>query len=66
MSRPPLPREHGAWVVLYAPLVITLVAYPPADREQALLLTPAVTGLFLGRNALGLLHRARLGGSRVN
>lgn len=56
---PPLPHEHGAWVILYAPLVITLAALAPVPITPALLLFVAVTGLFLGRNALGLILRRR-------
>ncbi len=59
MKRPPLPHEHGAWVILYAPLVITWAALGFAARLPSLLLLAAVTGLFLGRHALGLLLRRR-------
>lgn len=53
---PPVPHEHGAWMMLYAPLVIGLVAFRPAP-VPALLLVLAVSGAFLAQNAVGLLLR---------
>ncbi|HEX5324901.1 MAG TPA: YwiC-like family protein [Capsulimonadaceae bacterium] len=58
VSRPPIPHEHGAWVILYAPLFIALAAVHPANFAPLLLLV-AVTGIFLSRNAIGLLLRRR-------
>ncbi len=56
----PLPREHGAWMMLYAPLVTGLVAFsvPPLP---AVLLLLAVSAVFFAQNALGL-HLRRRGG----
>jgi hypothetical protein len=59
LSRPPIPHEHGAWVILYAPLLITLAVVPPFRLAPSLLLLLAVTGLFLSREAAGLLIRRR-------
>lgn len=59
LGRPPIPHEHGAWVILYAPLLIALAATPPFALAPSLLLILAVTGLFLAREAAGLLLRRR-------
>jgi hypothetical protein len=59
VGRPPIPHEHGAWVILYAPLVIAFAAARPFALGPALLLVLAVTGLYLARNAAGLLFRWR-------
>lgn len=56
----PLPREHGAWMMLYAPLVTGLVSYRVASLPAALLLL-AGTSLFFAQNALGLQLRGRAG-----
>src|SRR5581483_11988835 len=53
LGRPPIPHEHGAWVILYAPLFIALAATPPFALAPSLLLVLAVTGLFLAREAAG-------------
>ncbi len=58
-GRPPIPHEHGAWIVLYAPMAITLLALHSVPMLRAALLFVAVTGLFLARNAIGLLARRR-------
>jgi hypothetical protein len=59
LGRPPIPHEHGAWVILYAPLLIALAATPPFALAPSLLLILAVTGLFLAREAAGLRLRRR-------
>ena len=59
LGRPPIPHEHGAWVILYAPLFIALAATPPFALAPSLLLVLAVTGLFLAREAAGRLLRRR-------
>ncbi|MBI3961518.1 MAG: YwiC-like family protein [Deinococcus sp.] len=56
---PPLPHEHGAWLMLYAPLVISFLAVRPGSLVPPLLLTLLVTGAFLGQNAARLLIRRR-------
>lgn len=58
---PPIPHEHGAWVILYAPALLTFGALRHWPGTAAILLLVAVTGLFLGRNAAGLLLRGRGG-----
>ena len=45
-GRPPLPHEHGAWMMLYAPLVTGLAAYK-VDPGPAVLLVVAATAAFL-------------------
>ncbi len=59
VGRPPIPHEHGAWVILYAPLAMTLAVARPFRLAPSLLLLLAVTGLFLSREAAGLLLRRR-------
>jgi hypothetical protein len=56
---PPIPHEHGAWVILYAPFLIGLAAaWPPPALPMALLFL-AVSGVYLARHAAGLLMRQR-------
>jgi hypothetical protein len=59
IGAPPIPREHGAWVILFAPLWIALGMAQRAKPVEGTLLILAVTGGFLARNALGLLLRRR-------
>src|SRR5690242_7076943 len=59
LDRPPIPHEHGAWVILYAPLVLGFCAAHTVNPVLWLVLTLAVTGLFLAREAAGLLLRRR-------
>ncbi len=58
-GRIPIPHEHGAWVILYAPMLIAVAAAGRFDPVPELLLLLAVTGAFLARNAVGLLLRGR-------
>ncbi len=62
IGKAPLPREHGAWVMLYAPVVIALLALHAFPTAKIFALLAAITGLFLVRNVFGLLVRKR-GGS---
>ncbi|MGC8669222.1 MAG: YwiC-like family protein [Chthonomonadales bacterium] len=55
MEKPPIPREHGAWVMLYAPLVIAGAAVHPRDWEALVLAALASTGVFLAQHALALI-----------
>lgn len=55
---PPVPHEHGAWMMLYAPLVTGLLAYG-VDPGPAVLLVVAATAAFFAQNAAGLLLRGR-------
>jgi hypothetical protein len=59
IARPPFPHEHGAWAMLYSPLIIAVAAFPPIAWLPVTLLTIAVTGLFLARNAFSLIVRRR-------
>jgi hypothetical protein len=59
LGRAPIPREHGAWVILYAPLVIAFATAPRFSLLPSLLLVVAVTGAFLARNAAAILIRKR-------
>jgi hypothetical protein len=57
-ARLKLPREHGAWVMLYVPLVMgTMVAHGP--RRPILWLSVAVTFLFIARESFLAWWRAR-------
>ena len=56
---PPWPREHGAWVMLLAPLATGLVAAAPAEPVGALALTGAALTGFLGANAAAVALRPR-------
>lgn len=58
-GRPPLPREHGAWLILYLPIVPGLVLAWPVRWVPVLLLVTCVTGLFLARHVGALLLRQR-------
>lgn len=59
ITRPLFPHEHGAWVMLYAPLLITLAAVHPVAPFPAVLLILAVTSAFLGQHTVRLLIRRR-------
>lgn len=60
IGAPPIPHEHGAWMMLYAPLVIGLIAFRPVPLWPALWLVVAITSAFLAQNAVGLLLRRRV------
>ena len=60
IGAPPIPHEHGAWMMLYAPLAIGLIAFRPVPLWPALWLVLAVTGAFMAQNAVGLLLRRRV------
>jgi hypothetical protein len=36
-AAPPMPAEHGAWVVLSVPILVTWIAFPPSPLPAALL-----------------------------
>ena len=55
----PIPGEHGAWVILYAPLLAGLGMGRSFPTIPALLLILAVTGLYLARHAAALILRRR-------
>ncbi len=56
---PPLPPEHGSWVMLYAPLLLALISNRIFVIGPAWLMLMAVTGLFLARNATVMAMRGR-------
>ena len=56
---PPLPPEHGSWVMLYAPLLLALISNQIFVIGPALLIVMAATGLFLARNTTLLVMRGR-------
>lgn len=55
----PMPQEHGAWVVLYAPLVIGIALARPFAPLAQLCLILAVTGAFLIREPAVQLLKGR-------
>ncbi len=55
---PPIPQEHGAWFMLYIPLITILIGLH-ASLETALLLILTVTGAFLGQHTTILFIRNR-------
>ena len=55
-----MPREHGAWMMLYAPLATGLLVYRVEPPVAALLIV-VVSCVFFGQNALGLRLRGRGG-----
>ena len=59
LGAPPLPREHGAWVMLLAPLGAGLVAAGPVSPLPAVALVVAAIAAFLTQNAAALLLRPR-------
>lgn len=59
LGRPPLPREHGAWVMLVTPLVIGLAGIGAVSPLAAALLVVAVGAAFLAQNAAGAMLKPR-------
>ena len=55
----PMPREHGAWVILYGPMLVGLAAVGTLRFAPAVLVVLAVTGAYLARHAAALLLRRR-------
>lgn len=63
-ARPPLPRQHGAWMMLYKPLLATLIGlggfgFGGASVLDTCALLVAATGGFFAQNAAGLVFRKR-------
>lgn len=56
---PPIPREHGAWFMMYVPLLIPTIAYGPQSGGAVFLLAMAITSLFFGQSLLRLTIRRR-------
>ena len=59
IGRAPVPPEHGAWVILYAPLIVGFGAAPAFFCFPTILLTLTVTAAYLARHAAALLFRKR-------
>lgn len=59
VGAPPLPHEHGAWVMLIAPMLVALAAAPQPSGGRAALAAIAVIGAFLAREPADLLIRGR-------
>lgn len=57
-GHPPVPREHGAWVMFYAPLVVTLLGFDAAFFPATFFILGA-SGAFFAQNAAGLILRRR-------
>src|SRR5690242_15197088 len=59
IGSPPVPHEHGAWVILYVSLIVGFGAAKVFAPILWLTLSVTVTGVFLSREAIGLLIRRR-------
>lgn len=59
IGRPPIPHEHGAWVILYGSMMLGFGAAKRGISLPCLLLLASVTGAFLTREAAALLLRRR-------
>ena len=59
-SRPPVPREHGAWAMLYAPSLACVVGIGVPPMAFAVFLV-CLTAVFFGQNAAGPVLRGRGG-----
>lgn len=55
----PLPREHGAWVMLYVPVIIAAFRAGAVPFIPFVLLLCAITGAFLVRHAAELVLRGK-------
>ena len=56
---PPLPREHGAWAMLYLPLVLGVIVAWPVPLVPGSLLVASTTAAYLAQHAAGVLLRRR-------
>ncbi len=56
-SKMPIPREHGAWALVYGPLALTALAYGHWGWRLPLLLV-AATALFMAHEPLSRIARA--------
>ena len=54
---PPIPGEHGAWMMIYVPAAIGLVSVSRPSVLYGLLFVVALTGVFFAQNAAGILLR---------
>ena len=63
MKKIPIPREHGAWAMLYTPFVVTLFTVGQWNWKAFLLLL-ILTAVFFAHEPLMLLSRAATGTDR--
>jgi hypothetical protein len=56
--KPPIPKEHGAWVMLYAPLIVAVLLLGRFELNILLYLI-AVTAAFLAHEPIATLARLR-------
>ena len=56
MSSPPIPKEHGAWALLYGPFLLAL-AVQPSFEPRVIALFAAISALFLAHEPLSKLAR---------
>jgi hypothetical protein len=54
-----MPHEHGAWVMLYLPMVLAFAVARPGGWLSVVLLFVALTGAFLARHPADLLLRGK-------
>ncbi|HEY3412472.1 MAG TPA: YwiC-like family protein [Armatimonadota bacterium] len=59
IGAPPIPHEHGAWVMLLLPMLTAFAVARPSGWPQVLLLTAAVTAAYLARHPADLLLRGK-------
>jgi len=59
----PIPREHGAWAMLYTPFLVTLFAVGNRDWKAVLVLL-ILTAVFFAHEPLMILSRAAAGTER--
>ncbi len=59
MTRPPIPSEHGAWMMLYGPMGIALGGVGVVNFVPTALVVVLVSTAFLGQHAAGLIYRGR-------
>lgn len=58
-GKAPIPHQHGAWVMLTAPIVAGIGAAPPTNWAPVICLSVAVIALFLAQHAATLSLRRR-------
>lgn len=66
LGTPPIPREHGAWVILYAPFFIGLAAVWPPPALPAALLFLSISGIYLAHHTASALLRKNVRRAQEN
>lgn len=59
IGAPPIPHEHGAWVMLFLPMLAGFAVARPSGWAQVLLLSAAISGAYLARHPADLLLRGK-------